>query len=129
MKPSAQPLIYRTVNILVKVFYATNAQLAEIPVPVLVRADYAIDICLGELQVNRKSSSSEPIGIVREADRAGRIRQLFAVVLKGIQILTVVDEEARYAAPFSKKTPRAEVDHEAACGERMANDISYVRAT
>ena len=75
-------------------------------------------------QVNRKSSSSEPIGIAREADRAGRVWQLFAMVLKGIQILVIIDEEARYAASLGEKTPRAEVDHEAASGERMANDIS-----
>ena len=127
MKAAAQPLIYRTVDILVKVFYAANAQLAKIPVPLLVCADYAIDICLGESQINRKSSSPEPIGIARETDHAGRIRQLFAVVLKGIQILTIVDEEARYSASLAKKTPSTEVDHEAAGRERMPDDISHVR--
>jgi hypothetical protein len=127
MKSAAQPLIYRTVDILVEIFYAANAQLAKIAVPVLVRAYNAIDICVGESQVNRKSSSSEAIGIAREIDRAIRIRQMFAVILKGIQILTIVDEEARYSASLAKKTPSTEVDHEAAGRERMPDDISHVR--
>jgi hypothetical protein len=83
MEAAAQPLFYCLVEVLVKVFQTAYAQLAEIPVPVLVRTNDAVHICRGESQIDRKLPSSEPGRFAREANRAGRIRQLFAVVLKG----------------------------------------------
>jgi hypothetical protein len=91
---------------------------------VLLRADDAVNICRGESQVDRKLPSSEPVRFAREANRAGRIRQLFAVVLKGVQVPSVINEEAWHATSSGQKAPGAEVDHKAAGGERLANDIA-----
>jgi len=124
MKAASQPLFDCLVEILVKVFKTAYTQLAKISVPVLMRADDAINIRRRVSQVNPKLPSSKPVRFAREGDRAGRVWQLFAVILKGVQVLSVINEKAWHAAPSGQKAPCAEVDHEAAGGDRVENDIA-----
>ena len=73
----------------------TYSQFAEIAVPVLMRADDAVDICRGESQVDREPFPSEPVRFPREGDFTGRVRQLFAMVLEGIYIPSAYSEKPR----------------------------------
>ena len=84
----------------------------------LVCAHNTVNVCLGKLQVYREFPSSKPVLFRRESDCASRVWQLFAVILKGVQVLSVINEEAWNAASSGKKPPSAEVDHEAAGGEQ-----------
>ena len=73
----------------------TYSQFAEIAVPVLMRAYEAVHICWGESKVDRKPSPSELVRFPREGDFTGRVRQLFAMVLEGIYILSAYSEKPR----------------------------------
>src|ERR1022692_475642 len=128
MEAAAQPLFYRPVGILMKIFQVPYAELAKVGVPVFMRADNTVDVGLRESQANRKPPPAEPVGFVRETHRACGVGQLLAVVLKRIHILPVVNEEAWHAAASSQQPPSAEVKHEATGRERLADDIAQVRS-
>ena len=64
----------------------------------------------------------------RETDRAGLIWQLFAVILKWVQILLIINKKTWYATPSGNEAPCAEIDYKATGRKRSANDILEVGA-
>src|SRR5690349_17187475 len=129
MEAASKSLFYGLAEILVKVLQVAYSQLAEILVPMFMRTDDAVNVSRGESQVDRKLSPSELVRFPREGDCTGRVRQLFAMVLEGVHILSVINGETRNAAPRGQEAPCAEVDHESAGGKRVANDVPHMRAT
>ena len=61
MKSAAHPLVHGLFKIVVLVLKLTHPPRAEVPVPVLVRPDDAIDILLDKSQVNSELPPAKPI--------------------------------------------------------------------
>ena len=74
MESAAQPLSMASVEILVQVLKMAYTQLAEVPVPVLVRAHDAVNILQGRIAGRSQAFSS----------RAGPFRASEADVLAGL---------------------------------------------
>ena len=76
VESAAQPSVYGLLEIVVLVFKLAHTELAEVLVPMLVRADDPVDILRGELQVNGELPAAEPVPFLGQGDLAFRVGQL-----------------------------------------------------
>ena len=128
MKTASQSLFDGLIEVLMGILEAADAQLAKIFIPVFVRTDDAVNVRRRESKVNRQLISSEAVLLGRETDRASLIWQLFAMILKWVQISSIINKKAWYATPSGNEAPCAEVDYKATSRKRLTNDILEVGA-
>ena len=69
-----------------------------------VRSNNALDVPLGKSQIDLKLPSSKAVSFTRKLDNTSRIWHLFAMVLKGIQVLPIINKETRSATSSRQKS-------------------------